>query len=53
MGNLQNVRAVAEKFQELAQKENMRVVDGALELEEKHALIYREVASLLQIEPVT
>ncbi|MUG22434.1 hypothetical protein GNQ08_08405 [Paenibacillus macerans] len=53
MGNLQNVRAVAETFRELAQKENMRVVDGALELEEKHALIYREVASLLQIEPVT
>ncbi|MGZ7445111.1 dTMP kinase [Paenibacillus sp. TH7-28] len=52
MGNLQNVRAVAEKFQELAHKENMRVIDGALELEEKHALIYHEVASLMQVKPI-
>ena len=47
MRNIHHVNTISEKFSELARRERMFVVDGALELEQKHAIIFEKVYSLL------
>lgn len=51
MRNLQNVHIISEKFYELAQRENMFIVDGSQELEEKHNIIFNKVLHLLKENP--
>ncbi|RRJ63388.1 hypothetical protein EHV15_10990 [Paenibacillus oralis] len=47
MRDIQNVQIISEKFHELARKENMYIVDGAQEMEEKHNIIFNKVFPLL------
>ena len=51
MRDIQNVKIISDKFNELARNENMFIVDGSQELEVKHNKIFNKVYSFLYDHP--
>ncbi len=52
MRDIKNVTILSERFNALAQKENMLIVDGTQELEAKHHIIFHKVLALLETDPI-